>query len=158
MSLDEDGVIEWEHRPDEQAGLTADEDSECAEVLHAEARVVEALRRRRISAMEQVHFETWGVARHEVPEEHRGKRVGITDVWHYPGGRANPYASPVSGLHFLVELNKMELLEVQDSFSVDRPGVQAAAQRLHSVDVRSHLTDVQRRAGDRTRPLDHAVP
>jgi primary-amine oxidase len=123
VSLDNERVTEWEHRPDEQAGLTADEDSECAEVLHAEARVVEALRRRGISAMEQVHFETWGVARHEVPNEHRGKRVGITDVWHYPGGRANPYASPVSGLHFMVDLNKMELLEVQDSFNVDRPGV-----------------------------------
>ena len=30
-------------------------------------------------------------------------------------------ANPVTGLHFVVDLNKMELLEVEDEYRVDEP-------------------------------------
>jgi primary-amine oxidase len=123
VSLDEGTVTAWEHRPDQNAGFTADEDRECGQALRRDPRVAESLARRGIDDMAAVHFETWGLPRHQTPTKHRGRRLGFTDVWHYPGGDANPYASPVSGLHFLVDLNTMELLSTEDSFAVERPQV-----------------------------------
>src|SRR4029078_6416620 len=32
-----------------------------------------------------------------------------------------PYANPVTGLHFVVDLNRMELLEIEDTHRVDEP-------------------------------------
>ena len=36
-------------------------------------------------------------------------------------GGSNPYANPVNGLHCVVDLNTMELLEIEDTFAVDKP-------------------------------------
>ena len=36
---------------------------------------------------------------------------------------SNPYANPVNGLHCVVDLNSMELLEIEDTFDVDRPQI-----------------------------------
>lgn len=121
VSLDRDCLLAWEHRPGEQASFALDEDLECAAMLRADARVSEALARRGIGDPAQVYFESLGIGRHEVPEAHRGKRVAFIDVWHYRDAGSNPYASAVSGLHFLVDLNAMELLEVMDAFAVATP-------------------------------------
>jgi primary-amine oxidase len=123
VSLDEDRVLTWEPRAGEQPNFTFDEDRECGEMLRAHPRVAGALARRGVLDPARVHFESWGLGAHEVPAAHRGKRVAFVDVWHHPGGGRNPYASPVSGLHFLVDLNTMRLLEVEDSFVVPPPQV-----------------------------------
>lgn len=123
VSLDGDRVLTWEPRPGAQASFTFDEDREADAMLRANPRVAEALARRGVADPAQAHFETWGIAAHEVPAEHRGKRVAFIDVWHHPGQGRNPYARPLSGLHFLVDLNAMELLEVEDSFAVPPPPV-----------------------------------
>jgi primary-amine oxidase len=123
VSLDEDRVLTWHPRPTEQANFTLDEDRECAAMLRASPRVAEALARRGVHDPARVHFESWGIGAREVPVAHRGKRVAFIDVWHYQGPGRNPYASPVSGLHLLVDLNAMELLEIEDSFAVSPPPV-----------------------------------
>jgi primary-amine oxidase len=43
------------------------------------------------------------------------------DVWYRKGEAGSPYANPVSGLHFVVDLNRMELLEVEDDGSAEEP-------------------------------------
>jgi primary-amine oxidase len=123
VSLDEDRVVGWEPRPGEQPNLTADEDRAAAEMLRADGRVAAALARRGGPDPALVHFESWGIGGHEVPAEHRGKRLAFIDAWHYPAEGGNAYARAVSGLHFLVDLNAMELLEVEDSFAVPAPPV-----------------------------------
>jgi primary-amine oxidase len=123
ISLEDDRVLSWEHRPGEHAAFTLDEDRECAEALREDPHVAAALARRGIHDLQAVHFETWGLGRDEVPERHRGKRVGCIDIWRYAGAGRNPYAQPVSGLHFLVDLNAMALLEIEDSFTVEPPEV-----------------------------------
>jgi primary-amine oxidase len=149
VSLDEQRVTAWEHRPGEHASFTADEDRACGEALRRDPRVARALARRGIRDAARVHFETWGLPPHQVPAGHRGKRVAITDVWHFPGGDANPYASPVSGLHFLVDLNAMRLIAVEDSFAVEPPAVtgEYLPRRVSGMTVRQDL-----------RPLDVIQP
>jgi Cu2+-containing amine oxidase len=56
---------------------------------------------------------------HLVPQAHRGGRVGWADVWYRNSPGVSPYENPVTGLHFVVDLDRMELLEVEDTPRVD---------------------------------------
>jgi primary-amine oxidase len=121
VSVGEDRVVSWEHRPGEQANFTEAEFYECNETLKKEPRVVAALERYGIRDMDRVLFDTWAYGGLLVPERHRGRRVGWTDVWLHESEGSNPYANPLSGLHFIVDMNTMELLEIEDAAAVDRP-------------------------------------
>src|SRR5205807_10297895 len=86
-----------------------------------EPRVIEALERHGIRDLERVLIDTWACGGLLVPEKHRDRRVGWTDVWYRNGEGSNPYANPVTGLHFVVDVNSVELLEIEDSGTVERP-------------------------------------
>jgi primary-amine oxidase len=73
--------------------------------------------------MELVLIDVWGYRGYLVPEQYKGRRVGWTDVWFRSEPGSNPYANPVNGLHCIVDLNAMQLLEIEDTFEVDRPQV-----------------------------------
>jgi primary-amine oxidase len=49
VSLSEDRVLSWQHRPGEQPNITADEYHECDEALHEDSRVAVALAARGIT-------------------------------------------------------------------------------------------------------------
>jgi primary-amine oxidase len=112
VDLDADTVIAWEHQPDGQPNMTVDEFHECDAVLRRDPRVIEALAARGITDMDSVLIDTWAYGAHLVPEAHRGGRVGWADVWYRSRPGSSPYANPVTGLHFVVDLNRMELLEI----------------------------------------------
>jgi primary-amine oxidase len=121
VSIGEDRVLSWEHRPGEQANFTVDEYHECDEALKKDPRVIAALEGRGIHDMERVLIDTWAYGGLLVPEKYRGRRVGWTDVWYYNETASNPYANPITGLHFVVDMNSLELLEIEDSGTVERP-------------------------------------
>jgi primary-amine oxidase len=121
VSLDDDRVSAWEPRPGEQANFTMDEYNECNAALKRDPRVVAALERHGVDDMDRVLVDTWAYGGVLVPESHRDRRVGWTDVWIRDEPGANPYAHPISGLHFIVDMNSFELLEIEDSADVDRP-------------------------------------
>jgi primary-amine oxidase len=123
VSLTEDRVLSWEHRPGEQPNITVDEWHECDEALHKDPRVTEALAARGITDLEKVLLDVWAYGGAVVPEEYRDRRVGWVDVWYRDSGDSNPYANPVNGLHLVVDLNRMAVLEVEDTFEVDKPEV-----------------------------------
>ena len=68
-----------------------------------------------------VLFDTWAYGAHLLPEPYDDRRLGWADVWYRAQPGASPYANPVTGLHFIVDLNRMELLEVEDEHRVDEP-------------------------------------
>ena len=121
VSIDDDRVVSWEHRPGEQANFTETEVSEVNEALRREPRAIEVLERHGITDLDRVLFDPWAYGGLLVPEKYRDRRVGWTDVWVYNEEGSNPYANPLSGLHFVVDLNTMELLEIEDAGAVDRP-------------------------------------
>jgi primary-amine oxidase len=59
----------------------------------------------------------WAYGAALVPERYVGRRIGWCDVWHRSSERGNPYARHLSGLHPVVDLNTMELLELEDSYA-----------------------------------------
>ncbi len=121
VSLDEDRVAAWDHRPGEQANFTEDEFHDIDEALRKDPRVIEALRRNGLEDIDLVLLDTWAYGAHLIPERYRGRRVGWTDVWIRDSEDSNPYAHPVSGLTFVVDVNTLELLDIEELDVGDRP-------------------------------------
>jgi primary-amine oxidase len=121
VSLTEDRVVNWRHEPDGQPNMTLDEFRECDEAMRREPRVIAALTGRGITDMDRVLIEAWAYGAHLLPEEYTDRRLGWADVWYRKQEGSSPYANPVAGLHFIVDLNRMELLEVEDDGGVPEP-------------------------------------
>ena len=121
VSIGEDRVLAWEHRPGVQPNFTVDEYHECEEALKRDPRVIDALAQRGLHDIERVLIDTWAYGGLLVPQRYHDRRVGWTDLWYRAEADANPYANPVTGLHFVVDMNSLELLEIEDSGAVDPP-------------------------------------
>ena len=71
--------------------------------------------------LDLVLIDVWTYGKALMPEKYRDRRLGWADVWVRSSPTGNPYANPVSGLKFIVDMNTMELLEI-DRSSVRRTG------------------------------------
>ena len=115
VSLEDGSVRSWEPtRPGEHPPMTPDEFHECDAALRLDPCIVEALASRGVTDMGLVLFDIWAYGAELVPERFRGRRIAWADVWHRASAEANPYANAFSGLHPIVDLNTMELLELED--------------------------------------------
>ena len=124
VSLTGAEVISWEHLPGQQPNMTVDEWHECDEMLRAHPALAEALARRGITEMATVLTDVWAYGAALVPERYRGLRLGWSDVWYRGSEQGNPYAHHVSGLHPVVNLNRMTLLKIDDSLAGGAPADQ----------------------------------
>jgi primary-amine oxidase len=116
VSLTADEVSAWEHLPGQQPNMTVDEWHECDVMLRSHPAVIKALARRGVTDLSLVLSDMWAYGAALVPERYAGRRIGWCDVWCRGSERGNPYARHLSGLHPVVDLNKMELLELEDSY------------------------------------------
>ena len=121
VSLTADAVLSWTHEPDGQPNMTVDEVHECDVAMRREPRVIEALARRGITDMDRVVVEAWAYGAHLLPEPYSDRRLGWADVWYRSEDGSNPYANPITGLHVVVDLNTLELLEVEDTGAIAEP-------------------------------------
>jgi primary-amine oxidase len=115
VSLTAGQVTSWAPLPGEQPNMTVDEWHECDEMLRAHPAVIEALGRRGITDVSRVLADMWAYGAALVPGRYAGRRIGWCDVWYRASERGNPYARHLTGLHPVVDLNTMELLELEDS-------------------------------------------
>jgi primary-amine oxidase len=115
VSLTADAVTSWEHLPGQQPNMTVDEWHECDQMLRGQPVLVEALARRGITDMSLVLTDMWAYGAALVPGPYRGLRLGWCDVWYRDSEEGNPYAHHVTGLHPVVDLNRMTLLELEDN-------------------------------------------
>ncbi len=115
VSLTGDAVTAWEYLAGQHPNMTVDEWHECDQMLRAHPAVIEALARRGITDLSLVLTDMWAYGAALVPERYRGMRIGWSDVWYRGSERSNPYAHHVTGLHAVVDLNRMTVLEVEDT-------------------------------------------
>src|SRR6202167_2358046 len=115
VSLTGDAVTSWQHLPGQQPNMTVDEWHECDEMLRSHPALIEALARRGITDMSLVLTDMWAYGAALVPERYRDLRIGWCDVWCRSSEQSNPYAQHITGLHPVVDLNAMTLLELEDS-------------------------------------------
>jgi hypothetical protein len=85
-------------------------------MLRAHPDLVAALARRGITDMSRVLTDMWAYGAALIPERYRGRRLGWSDVWHRSSELGNPYAHHVTGLHPVIDLNTMTLLELEDGY------------------------------------------
>ncbi len=129
VSLTGDMVTSWEHLPGQQPNMTVDEWHECDQMLRRQPALIEALARRGISDLSLVLTDMWAYGGALVPERYRGLRLGWCDVWCRDSQDGNPYAHHLTGLHPVVDLNRMTLLELEDSGSEGGGGRRRRRQR-----------------------------
>jgi primary-amine oxidase len=123
VTLPDGEITQWQHLPGVQPNMTVDEWHECDEMLRRHPALISALARRGITDMSLVLTDVWAYGAALVPESHRGRRIGWSDVWVRGSADGNPYAHHVTGLHPVVDLNRMELLELEDHAAADLPDV-----------------------------------
>jgi primary-amine oxidase len=121
LSLTDDRVLTWSEVFGEQPNMTIDEFHEADETLRQHPDVIAGLAKRGITDMSKVLMDTWTYGHALIPEKYHGRRVGWTDTWYRTREGSNPYANPVNGFHCVLDLNSMELLEIEDTFTVDKP-------------------------------------
>jgi primary-amine oxidase len=149
VDLTGDRVAVFDHRPGMQANATQAEWHEADEMLRAHPDMVAALARRGLTDLDLVLFDTWTYGFALIPEQYRDRRVGWADVWYRTAPGANPYAHPVNGLHPVIDLNRMELLDVGDTGPVPEPDVMGEY-------VPGHIPGYQAR--EATKPLEITQP
>ncbi|ALE07589.1 tyramine oxidase [Arthrobacter sp. ERGS1:01] len=123
LSLTNGTVVSFTHIPGVQPNFTVDEWEEADAALRAHPDVVAALAKRGITDLSLVFMDTWTYGDAVIPEKYRGRRIGWSDTWVRASAGANPYAGPVNGLHCVIDINSMELLEIEDTFTVERPEI-----------------------------------
>ncbi len=121
VSLTGNEVTSWEHLPGQQPNMTVDEWHECDEMLRAHPALAQALARRGITDISRVLTDMWAYGAALVPKRYQGRRLGWSDVWYRGSELGNPYAHHVTGLHPVVDLNTMTLLELEDSYEGGQP-------------------------------------
>ncbi|HTT53346.1 MAG TPA: primary-amine oxidase [Streptosporangiaceae bacterium] len=114
VSLASDSVLSWTPLPGQQPNITVDEWHECDEMLRADPRLAAALGRRGITGLSRILTDLWAYPAATIPPRYRGLRLGWADVWYRRSEQGSPYAHHLSGLHPIVDLNRMALLEIED--------------------------------------------
>ncbi|TKV57634.1 primary-amine oxidase [Nakamurella flava] len=116
-----DRVLSFTAVPGVTPNFTPDEWHECEVALKKDPRVVAALAERGITDLDLVLIDVWTYGKALMPEQWRDKRLGWADVWLRSSPTGNPYANPVSGLKFIVDMNTMELLDIDRADVVAAP-------------------------------------
>ena len=123
VDLGSDTVTATHRRPGVQGNFVAAEYQACDAYLRGHPDVIAALAQRGIDDLDLVLFDMWAYGGLLVPDGYRDRRVGWCDVWLRSSPHGNPYAQFVSGLRPIVDVNRMELIELQDVGDRGRPAV-----------------------------------
>lgn len=115
VDLAADAVVSYDAVPGVTPNFTVDEWHDCDHAMHDDPVVVAALAERGITELDLVLFDVWTYGRELMPDRFRDRRLGWVDVWRRETPRGNPYAHPVAGLKFIVDMNTFEVLEVDDA-------------------------------------------
>ena len=120
VDLVTDKVVDWRHVPGVRPRILLDDITLVGEVARADPRFREALARRGISDIENVQVDPWSAGNYGLPDE-EGRRLSHTFCWYRSEKNDNGYAHPIEGLCAVVDLDRAEVLRVDDYGVADVP-------------------------------------
>jgi primary-amine oxidase len=120
VSLAEGTVISWKKIDGVQPPIMLDEFIECEEAVKANPEFRAALERRGITDPDLVMVDPWSAGNFGLEDE-EGKRLSRALCWVRSSPTDNGYARPIEGVVPVVDLNKMEVLRVEDHGVVPLP-------------------------------------
>ena len=113
VALDERKVTSWKHIPGVQPRIMFDEFFECERTVKSDPDFQAALRKRGITDPDLIMVDPWSAGYYEFPDE-EGRRLALTRNFLRSSPTDNGYARPIEGLSALVDLNKMEVMRIDD--------------------------------------------
>ncbi|MEM9088765.1 MAG: primary-amine oxidase [Cyanobacteria bacterium P01_F01_bin.53] len=120
VSLTDGRMVSWDYIPNVQPPIMLDEFVECEAAVKASPEFQAAIAKRGITNPDLVMVDPWSAGHYGIAEE-EGMRLSRALCW----VRANPtdhgYARPIEGVIPVVDLNKMEVIRVEDYGVVPLP-------------------------------------
>lgn len=113
VSLTSGHVISWRSVPGVQPSIIPDELAECEHLLKAHPDFQAALRKRGITNTELVMVDTWS-AGYYGDEEDNKRRLLRSLAYMRSDPNDNAYAHPIEGIIAYVDLNRQEVVRVED--------------------------------------------
>jgi primary-amine oxidase len=113
VSLSEGKIVTWQHIRGVQPNIMADELAECEAVVKAHPEFVAALAKREITDLDLVVVDPWAIGNFGFADE-EGLRLSRCLCYMRSHEQGNFYSRPVDGLVAVVDLNKMEVLRIED--------------------------------------------
>lgn len=112
-SLTEGSVISWEHIPDVQPNIMADELAECEQAVKAHPEFAAALAKRDITDLNSVVVDPWAIGNFGFQDE-QGLRISRCICYVRTTPKSNFYSHPIDGLVPVVDLNTMQVIRIED--------------------------------------------
>ncbi|TDQ00222.1 primary-amine oxidase [Labedaea rhizosphaerae] len=113
VSLSRAELVSWREVPLAQPGFSRDEFAAADEVLRGDPAFREALQRRGITDLDAVAIDLWA-AGNTGPAEDPARRLMRPQFYVRQGRFDNRYAHPIEGLTALVDIDRMEVVELVD--------------------------------------------
>ncbi len=113
VSLNQGTVTSWQEIPGVQPNIMADELAECEAAVKANPEFQKILRQRGITNLDLVMVDPWAVGNFGIEDE-KGVRLSRALCWLRSAPNSNGYAKPIDGVVPVVDLNKMEVLRIED--------------------------------------------
>ncbi|MEO0489152.1 MAG: primary-amine oxidase, partial [Cyanobacteria bacterium J06659_2] len=120
VSLGSGMVTSWEHIPGVQPPIMLDEFVECEAAVKADPAFQAAIAKRGITDPDLVMVDPWSAGNYGIADE-EGVRLSRALCWVKANPTDNGYARPIEGVIPVVDLNKMEVIRVEDYGVVPLP-------------------------------------
>lgn len=120
VSITAGKVKSWRQIPDVQPAIMLDEFIECENAVKANPEFQEAIALRGITDPSLVMVDPWSAGNYAIEDE-KGMRLSRALCWVRSSPTDNGYARPIEGVIPVVDLNKMEVIRVEDYGVVPLP-------------------------------------
>jgi len=120
ISLDAKTVKSWKQIPDVQPSIMLDEFIECEAAVKASPEFQAAIKKRGITDPSLVMVDPWSAGYYAIEDE-KGLRLSRALCWVRSSPNDNGYARPIEGVIPVVDLNKMEVIRVENYGVVPLP-------------------------------------
>ncbi|MEL6128501.1 MAG: primary-amine oxidase [Cyanobacteria bacterium J06628_4] len=120
VSLKSSTLKSWQHIPGVQPPIMLDEFVECEAAVKASQEFRDAIAKRGITDPDLVMVDPWSAGHYGIAEED-GVRLSRALCWVKANPTDNGYARPIEGVIPVVDLNKMEVIRVEDYGVVPLP-------------------------------------
>ena len=141
VSLTQQTVIDWKHVSDIQPNIMADELSECEAAVKAHPDFQAAVAKRNLN-LEAVVVDPWAIGHFGIEGED-GVRLSRCLCYLRTTPESNFYARPIDGLIPVVDLNKMEVLRIEDLGIVPVPPEAGEYEAQFQPSLRSDIKPLQ---------------
>lgn len=122
VSLNLSTIDSWTTLTGVQPSIMLDEFVECEEAVKRSPEFIEALRKRGVTDVDLVMVDPWSAGSYGVePDQDKGLRLSRALAWVRSDPTDNGYARPLEGVVAVVDLNKMEVLRIEDYGIVPLP-------------------------------------